>query len=97
MAEAQEINYRHPRWLNPNGPASYTSYGVRVAPNPHNGAQAAAFAAAPIGVAVGGAGGGRPYRAASGAGIEQRRQAAVIHEAVGQLLRADRHQQKSGH
>jgi len=105
---AQEINYKHSRWLNPYGPASYTNYGISVAPNPYNGAQAFAFAAAPIAVApapfavapapfaVAG-GWGRPQRAAFAAGEEQRRQAAFQNQVVGQLLRADRHQQKSGH
>lgn len=93
---AQEINFVHSRWLPQHGPSTYTNFGIKVAPHPYNGGQAAAFAAAPI--AVGGAGGGGRFpRAASTAGEEQRRQVDTQNRAVGQLLRTDRHQQKSGH
>ena len=94
---AQEINYVHSRWLPQHGPASYTNYGISVAPHPYNGGQAAAFAAAPIAVAGGGAGGARPHRAAFAAGEEQRRQVQAQNSAVGQMLRADRQEQKSAH
>jgi len=84
---AQEINYTHSRWLPQHGPASYSNYGVRVAPAPNNGAAAAAYYGAPMAVAAGGGGGGRPIRAAAVAGQDQRHQAAAVNRAVGKQIR----------